>query len=435
MSNFQITLIIIFSAIAIVAILIFSGILPGYKTSGGGVAIGPTVTIWSPFSAPGLNKLFDDLNLANKELFSINHINKRKTSYESDLLNALASAKGPDAWFISQDTLLSYKDKIYSTPFSSFPPRTFKDSFIDYAELFLDNQSQSVDAVPVVVDPLVLYWNRDLFASAGIAETPKYWDEFLTSSQRLTSKDGAGNINQSGTAMGGYDNVKNAKEIISLLVLQAGNSIVDHDTMRVVFGDKGQAVINPAEGALSFFNEFSNPKKAAYSWNASLYQSDEIFVQGKLAMYFGYASEYPNIKQRNPHLNFDVAVVPQIRPADTTQWVSSTYGKIYSVVISKASNQRQAILSAIFKMTESDFAVPFADMFYMAPVRRSVLAQGSEDPVASIFYKSAIMTRSWLEPNSKAVDNIFKNMIDATVTGRLDVPRAVRGVKSQLGEL
>ena len=41
--------------------------------------------------------------------------------------------------------------------------------------------------------------------------------------------------------------------------------------------------------------------------------ADTMFAKGALAMYFGYAGEWAGIKARNPHLNFDIAEVPQIK--------------------------------------------------------------------------------------------------------------------------
>jgi hypothetical protein len=39
-------------------------------------------------------------------------------------------------------------------------------------------------------------------------------------------------------------------------------------------------------------------------------KSREYFLSGRLATYFGFASEAPKIRLINPNLNFDVAEMP-----------------------------------------------------------------------------------------------------------------------------
>ncbi len=229
MSKLQIGLIVVFVLAGLVAVLIFAGILPGYKKQGGGEAV--QITLWGTFSQRDMNSLLSELNETHKESFRINYSEKKTVNYENELINALASGTGPDTWFLSQDMILKNKDKVFLVPAESYPERTFLDNFIDSAEVFFDPDSFSIGTrkivgLPLAVDPIVLYWNRDLFSSAGIAQPPKYWDEFLTDVRFLTKKDGAGNVVQSGGAMGEFKNVKNAKEILSMLVLQTGNPIV-----------------------------------------------------------------------------------------------------------------------------------------------------------------------------------------------------------------
>ncbi len=285
--------------------------------------------------------------------------------------------------------------------------------------------------MPIAVDPIVLYWNRDLFSSTGIAKPPQYWDEFLTDVQILVKKDEAGNIVQAGAAFGEFTNVKNSKDILSMLILQTGNSIVNKDTLEVVLGEKGDNALDPTESSIRFFNEFSNPGKSSYSWNRALPDSETMFVSGSLAMYFGYGSELDDIKQKNPHLNFDIAVVPQIRDGK----VMATFGKIYSLVISKNSSQIQTAFPTITALSAKDFSKSFSEVMGLGSASRDVLAAVANDPILSIIYKSSVMSRAWLEPNPETVYEIFKNMVESTATGRVKISEAVSQAKRRLEQL
>lgn len=429
MSKFQIIIITVFVIVGVVAVLIFAGILPGFKKGGGGAGMGAEISVWGIFPQQKIASLISELNEANDDLFKINYSEKKSSVYENELLNALASGTGPDLWFLTQDVILKSKDKVYILPFESYNERNFRDNFIDSAELLIDNQG--IVGFPMAVDPLVLYWNRDLFSSAGIAKPPQYWDEFLTDVQILVKKDEAGNIVQAGAALGEFRNVKNAKDIVSMLILQTGNPIIKNSTLEIFLGEKGGALLDPAESSIRFFNEFSNSKKSSYTWNRALQDSQVAFTNGFLAMYFGYASEIESIREKNPHLNFDISEAPQIRDSKT----KATFGKIYSAVISKNSLKKQPAFWALAKLADKDFSKSFSVEMGLGSPRRDVLAGGVKDPFLSVVYKSSIMSRSWLEPDSEAVSEIFRNMIESTATGRARISEAVGAAKAQLEQL
>jgi len=430
MSKFQIIIIIIFAIVGISAVLIFAGILPGFKKQGSG-GEGMEVSMWGVFPEKKIGSLISGFNEKNKNYFKINYSEKKASDYENELLNALASGQGPDIWVLTQDAILKNKNKIYPISLDSYKERDFRDNFLDSAELFLDSRNKNIIGLPLAVDPIVLYWNRGLFSSAGIAQPPQYWDEFLTDVQALTKRDDAGNIIQTGAALGEFTNVKNAKDILSLLMLQTDNSIVNKDTLEVVLGKKGSNVLDPTESSLRFFLEFSNPSKSSYSWNKALPDSEIMFVSGSLAMYFGYGSKIDDIKQKNPHLNFDIAVVPQIRDGK----IKATFGKIYGLVISKNSPQIQTALPAIATLSANDFSKSFSEATGLGSASREVLAAGANDPVLSVIYKSSVMSRAWLEPNPERVYEIFKNMVESAATGRVKISEAVSQAKRQLEKL
>jgi len=149
-------------------------------------------------------------------------------------------------------------------------------------------------------------------------------------------------------------------------------------------------------------------------------------------MYFGYASELEGMREKNPHLNFDIAPVPQVRNGN----LKATFGNVYAVVASKSSRNARSVFSAIFAMAmDKDFSEGFSRAFFIAPAKRDWLAAGSESPFFSVIYKSAIMARTWLEPDSGEVYKIFKNMVESTATGKARVSEAVRGASKRIERL
>ena len=87
------------------------------------------------------------INKENKS-YKIEYTEFPASSYENEVVNALASGKGPDFWLISQDMVLKNKDKISPIPFAYYPERNFRDDFVDISDLFIDGKNGGLTAFP-----------------------------------------------------------------------------------------------------------------------------------------------------------------------------------------------------------------------------------------------------------------------------------------------
>ena len=142
----------------------------------------------------------------------------------------------------------------------------------------------------------------------------------------MTVKDENGKIKTAGAAMGTYDNITHAPDILSLLFLQNG---VDFNNM----ADSSERV----QGALSFYTSFATDENNV--WDNTLDPSILAFAKGNLGMFFGYSWDYFTIKQFNPNISFQVVPVPQLPNQTITlssYWVEG--------VSSKSKHQKEALL-------------------------------------------------------------------------------------------
>lgn len=432
MSKFNVAIIFAMLVFVIVAVLMVAGIIPGLGgvMPGGGGGNEVKIVVWGPVSSDVFGGFFTNLNGANRGVFNLAYAQKNPETYESELIEALASGKGPDIFLLSQDLILKHKDKVFLVPFQSFDKRSFKDTFIEESELYLDGENGIV-ALPLMIDPMILYWNRDLFNDVGIAKPPVFWDEFLVYSQKLTQRDASSNIVQAGAGLGDFQNIDYAEDIISFLILQTGNPVVDAATLRPTLKENRGLVVNPTESAVRFFAEFSDPAKTSYSWNRAMPESKNAFAAGILAMYFGYAGEYKDIASKNPHLNFDVAEIPQIRDGG----VKVTFGKMQALAISRFSEHKDAALTALAAILQKDFIGQLSEKSYLPPVRRDLLLEKSSDPIMAVFYLAALKSRAWLEPEPQKVFDIFKTMVDSAITGKRRISDAVSDADAKLSNL
>ena len=428
MTTFQLVVTGIFAALILVGVGVFASLSNLNGTGGVG-----TVVIWGTADGATMQQVLNALRQTDKASFEqVSYVQKSAATYQNELINAMASGSGPDLFLVSQDGITLFSDKITAIPFSAVSQSTFTSSYIDEGRLFLTPTGSL--ALPLSVDPLVMYWNRDLLANAGVAQPPASWNTFLDIAPRLTSVANS-TVKVSAVALGEWSNIRYAKDILANLIIQAGDPIVTRNTDGTptpVLGQTPQgAQENPASSALQFYTEFANPSKTIYSWNRALPSSQDDFVAGDLAIYFGYASDYPTIAARNPNLHFDVALVPQINGNAT----KSTFGRMTGVAISRTSRNQNGALSIAEKLTSQAAITALAQASTLPPVRRDVVLNTSNNAAANIFAQSALIARGWLDPSPAETDGIFSDMIQSVVSGRSDPASAVFSAEQALESL
>ncbi|TSC69599.1 MAG: Uncharacterized protein G01um101456_86 [Parcubacteria group bacterium Gr01-1014_56] len=418
MSTFQIVVLGIFSSLILIGIGVFAAF--GGVFSSGGVG---AVTIWGTVDQQIVGGVIDALESEDKSFEAVTYVKKDPLTYSADLVNAMASGSGPDLFLVAGDELYSFSDKVLTIPYSVIPQGSFLASFVDEGQLFLTREGAL--ALPFTIDPLVMYWNRDLLAGAGVASPPQFWNDFFTLAPKITSLDARSNVKKSAVALGEWRNIPTAKAMLSTLFMQAGDYIVGQDNVgntAIIFGTTPEgATTNPAESALRFYTEFANPTKSGYSWNRSLPLAPDMFVAGDLAVYFGFASEYGEITKRNPNLRFSVATLPQIEGNSTR----IAYGNIVGLAIARSAKNVQGALAIAQKLSSKSAVALISGALSLPPVRRDVSLDTNANAAAGVFAQSALIARGWLDPSRAGSDEVFKNMIESVVSGKSTPATAV----------
>ena len=427
-SNFQIIVLGLCTALILVGIAVFAsfgGLL-------GGSSIGK-VTIWGTVDADKMQNLLDYMRSTDKSFQSVSYVEQDPASYDAELINAMANGTAPDLFMLDDEHLGAFSDKVISIPYSSVSQSAYLGSYIDEGQLFLTGQGAL--ALPFMVDPLVMYWNRDLFAGAGLANPPQYWNDFLSLSPKITSVNSGAEVKKSAVALGQWQNIDHAKAILSTLFMQAGDQIIaraSNGSASVVFGNTPAGYSsNPAESALRFYTEFANPSKTSYSWNKALPKSSAAFESGDLAVYFGFASEYGPIASLNPNLHFSVSVMPQIEGSGSR----ITYGALVGLAIPRAARNAQGALTIGQKLTSKDASAYLSRQLSLPSARRDVPADTEANAAADVFLQSALIARTWLDPNASESDAVFKGMIESVVSGKSQPAEAVNDARQELNRL
>ena len=427
---FQIILLAVFVLLAFASLIILSTFKS--KQSAAELVYGNSVTIWGTEDKAVIDRLFLNIMKEDKAFSVVKYRKVDAASFDNELLNAIAEDRSPDMIILPSDKLISYRSKLVPIPYTTLPIRTFRDTYVDGAEIFTFRDG--VYAVPYGVDPLLMYWNRDIFASNGLAQAPSTWEDVVANVvPRTTLRNANRDVMQSGIAFGEYRNVFRAADIIMLLAIQSGSSGVTENERGGYTLGLNNSVVSvaarpPLEAAIEFYTNFSNANSAIYSWNRSLPVDIEAFTAGDLAMYFGRGSEAAGIDIKNPNLNFDMAMVPQGGSA-TTQRV---FGTFYGFAILRASKNASGAYAAALRITSAKFANELTTALNIAPVRRDLVVAGSSDPYRFVMLQSALIARGWLDPKPEASRGIFQQMVEDVVSNRSRIGKAVSDAISRL---
>lgn len=420
LNTFQIVLLTILGFIALVAVLIFAF----RKTPNGGV--GGTVVLWGSVPQETMDRALEDFQDQHEDEFTLTYVYQDARSLEANLVEALAAGRGPDLVIFPHTSIIKRWENILPLPYDNYPKLQFSTNFIRQSNLYLADSG--ILALPLYLDPLVLYYNPDLLSAARLVGPPQTWKEMEAAVKALTQVDKNNNLLASAIALGKASNIANAKDILSLLIMQAGNpiAILVDDKLNVVL-NQGVGSKNPAADALNFFNRFSNSADIFYSWNGAQPEARDAFLRGTLAMYLGYASEYNLIKRQNPQLNIEITTVPQVAKTSAV-----TTGRLYGISLMKGSRNQATAVKAMMLMSETAMNAMMATTLGLAPTRKDLLHAFPADPVQAIFYQSAIFSSGWLDPNIEETKKIFQRLIENAQSGAATVAETVKRAQEEL---
>lgn len=425
---FQIVMLALFAILAVVGIILLSTFESNRQEEA--QKYGAQVLIWGTLEERAFRNVIDEIENTDEGFAAVEYRQVDSRSFNDTLVTAIAEGRSPDLILLPSSELVRQRNRLIAISYEQYPLRDFKDINVDGAEIFaLEN---GVYAVPLLVNPIVMFWNRDLFASNGLAQAPTSWEYIVdTVAPALTRTDSSRNVLQATLAFGEVRNVQNAKEMLLMLAMQAGSKLIYENQNRYVVELNSATSENgspPLVAATQFYTSFSNSNSSLYNWNRSEPLDRNAFTSGELGMYFGFASELESILEQNPNLNFDMTAVPQGASAT----VKRTYGEFYGLAIPRASQNAAGAFAVAQVLADPQAASFLAESLGMAPVARTSVAGGSINPFRQVILSAALIARGWLDPNSAATDAAFQDMIEDVTSGRQSPSSSVADAEQRI---
>jgi ABC-type glycerol-3-phosphate transport system substrate-binding protein len=426
---FEIALIGVFSILALIGLFFLATYQP--EQTDEDRLYGDSMVIWGTLDDRVMNEFLSELSRQNQALEVVSYKEIDPRTFDSEFVNAIAEGRSPDLIILPHTLLVTHRSKLQAISFKTIDERTFRDTYIDGAEIFMRNDG--IYGIPFAVDPLVMYWNRDIFSSSGLALPPKTWETLISqTTPAIVRTNDKLEITQSAVAFGEYANVTHAKDILAMLFMQSGNSIVEEreSSYVVTLGRNSDTALSSADAALMFYTQFALPGKSLYTWNRSKNNDRTEFLNGSLAMYFGKGSEIVGLERDNANLNFDVASVPQ----ESNATVRRNYGDFYAFAIPRGSKNISGAYALASLLSRADMVEPLLNGYNLAPVHRISYTGAQSDPFKNVIYQSALISRGWLDPSPRESGDLFRTMVEEITSGRARTKNvimdAVQGLES-----
>ncbi len=415
------------AAVILVVLLMALGILPGFKkkSPGNGNQAAVSLEFWGIDSPEAFKSAIENYQNANQGV-KINYRQVTPDKYEETLIDSLASRRGPDVLMFNHFWLPKHFEKFYPIPANLLNVKQLREEA--FAEVAADDLvwQDKIYGLPLWIDTLALFYNKDLFNGAGLALAPVTWQEFQEDSRLLTDKAVTGEIKKSGAALGTGVNVNNAADILSVLMIQDGSSITTKEGAADFNNDAGRQ-------ALSFYTSFANPGSQYYSWNNNFADSLDAFSQGKVAMIIDYSASREKIKSKNPYLNYAIAPLPQRAPNDPEN--VKNYADYWALGVSAISQYPIESWNFIFYLIGYEPTKQYLAATGKPPAGRILISEMINDEKIGVFAKQALSAKSWVQKDAVKNRQIFLNMIESVLNGRLNIDNALSQAAEEINKL
>ncbi|MFH1047922.1 MAG: extracellular solute-binding protein [Patescibacteria group bacterium] len=412
-------------------------------------------------------RVFDDTDAFNEIISTyqalhphirIEYRKFRFEEYETELLNALAEDRGPDIFSLHNSWIGEWQSRLEPSPATLTMPfrslqgtikkelvteirqvsgmtvRQLANDYLDVVsqDLVIDTEQSDpraplvprVYGVPLSVDTLVLFYNRDLLNAAGIPEPAATWNEFQEQVKTLTKLDELGTIIQPAASIGTADNVERSADILSALMMQNGTRMTDDNGLAAFDQYPPELAgrsLPPGAEALIFYSDFANPAKEVYTWNDKMPDSLTAFANGQTAFFFGYSYHLPTIRNFNQNLNFGINALPQIADNQPVN-----YANYWAEVVSKKTENLDEAWDFLIFATKAEMAQKYLNKTGKPTALRSLVNTQLDHLDLAVFASQLPTAASWYRgTDADATEETFREMIRQMIGAEEPDPKRI----------
>lgn len=279
-----------------------------------------------------------------------------------------------------------------------------------------------VYGIPWLAGTRVLFYNKDLFASAGLnpEEPPRTWADMLAAAKKIHSP---------GKGVWGFSIFTGEPESPWQEFLPFAWS----NGASILSPDFKQCLLDSPETlqALKFYKELSK-----YSLIERQSQVNELFAEGKVGMQISGSWNLRLIPRFNPQLNFGVALMP-MSPAGNSSPTAFAGGELF--VITKNSRHKKEALDLIKFLTDKENVMEVVRVQQnVVPAQKETLAEPYYEkyPEQKIFLsqlQSALGPPN--HPRWTEIQEIISQAIEETIMKDTDIETSIKNASSKINHI
>lgn len=446
---------LIVALVALLCLTSFSGCLRKKTFENRGASKSKIIQFYGLYDDPSIYEpAIKKFETANRE-YDVQY--KKFTDPEKYLdliINELAEGEGPDVFLMHNTWFPKHYKKLIPAPEAIANTEIFNEFFVDVTgdDLIIPDE-EGVDQIwglPIYVDTLALYYNNDHFEEAipSRGKPSLTWAGIESDIQLLTREDNSINeFERSGIAMGRLDNVAQGYELLLAMLLQSDVNFYNSEYTEVAFRNNQNAI-----DVLELFTSFASPTQKNYSWNEKLSDPNSsekdltAFALGEVSMIPGFSFTYDDIVteiNRQKKLGKDTIAVSDIKVTEIPQIIDprsstetrDTLASYFAPVVARTTEHSAAAWDFISTLVQEQNLREMNEMTHRPSARRSLINEQKTHPIYGPFAAQIGYAHSIAMPDAMKFEEIFTNIIERMVDGRLNSRAAINDLASDIQDL
>ncbi|MCY4017876.1 MAG: extracellular solute-binding protein [Chloroflexi bacterium] len=290
-----------------------------------------------------MDMLIEQFEAENPGIDVIHNSDIPYANFRDELAASAPAGVGPDVVTLFYGWIPAFVDAGYLVP---LPEDAFSEDFIleTFSPMVANAKFEgSYWAIPTAVRSLALFWNKDIFAAAGLdPETPPATlDDFVEAAIATTAYDGDESDVYNITTQGHAPALASQDHhwFREVLIRQFGGAPYSDDGRTVTY--------NSEEGCAAFSWLAAFETELVTGSNDILDGATNAFVNGESALHVDGSFRVGTIRNNNPDLNYGVAELP-VGPNGEQH----TFGSYWTHGITRRANDDPARLEAAIKFLQ-----------------------------------------------------------------------------------
>jgi len=386
--------------------------------------------LWEPSSV--MQPLIDEYESTHPGV-KILYSQQTFSNYEGRLFTRLQQSSSstelaPDIFRIHNTWVPKYYRYLSPLPEKVMSRETYSQTFYPTALSDFTAKDGKLYAIPLEIDGLVLFYNKQLLVDAGFSKPPTDWDSLIDLAHKLTKKDSSGKITQAGLAIGTSRNILHASEIFSFLLLQEGVELIDSTRTNVTLNT------TKVESVLNTYTGFATGKQAV--WSSDLRYDLEMFYSGKLGMMIAPSWRAFDVILSSPTIEFGMAKLPQLGANQQEVYYSTYWGE----AVNKSSDNTEVAWDFINFLAQKENQMTkfsneskiraFGEPYSLVELNSSM----SENSYLTAIAEMAPYMKSWQMGDETVVKETLNQLITSVVEDGQDPSTALRNAQEDIND-